>query len=185
MCRAAPVPQGQSNCVNGCQGAGRCVDGFCFCPEGRFGIDCSRTQVGTSRRGPRHAACSGMNVWVSSLAALRMLSSGNAVFWQAFERQEPRPDATQLRIYIYELPHSLARAEALDHHIQVSGQLRWHRGVESVTIRSGLLEFYLCDCRIKSYGQGLCKECSFCSRKSRTMPAHAHNTTQICGTVLV
>ncbi len=33
-------------CVNGCSRVGACVGGFCRCPAGRWGIDCSRTQVG-------------------------------------------------------------------------------------------------------------------------------------------
>lgn len=32
-------------CVNGCSGVGSCIGGFCRCPRGRWGIDCSRTQV--------------------------------------------------------------------------------------------------------------------------------------------
>lgn len=32
-------------CINGCSGVGECIGGFCRCPRGRWGIDCSRTQV--------------------------------------------------------------------------------------------------------------------------------------------
>jgi hypothetical protein len=37
----------QQVCVNGCSGVGTCSRGFCSCPAGRFGVDCSRSKVGS------------------------------------------------------------------------------------------------------------------------------------------
>jgi len=56
---------------------GVCRHGFCHCPAGRFGLDCSRTE--------------------------------------AYAPRDHRPARGDLRIYVYDLPTSLALAETLDY----------------------------------------------------------------------
>ena len=68
---------GSWNCYNNCSDVGVCRHGFCHCPAGRFGLDCSRTE--------------------------------------AYAPRERRPARSGLRIYVYDLPTSLALAETLDY----------------------------------------------------------------------
>ena len=69
---------GSWNCYNNCSDVGVCRAGFCHCPAGRFGLDCSRTE--------------------------------------AYAPREHRPArGDNLRIYVYDLPTSLALAETLDY----------------------------------------------------------------------
>ena len=68
---------GSWNCYNNCSDVGVCRHGFCHCPAGRFGLDCSRTE--------------------------------------AYAPRQHRPARGDLRVYVYDLPTSLALAETLDY----------------------------------------------------------------------
>ncbi|KAG2452459.1 hypothetical protein HYH02_002701 [Chlamydomonas schloesseri] len=89
-----------AGCVNGCNGRGRCVGGFCHCRPGFFGADCSLS-LSLSRAVP--AAAAGADD--SSSSSSSSTAARPAVELLAGQGYAVR--ASGPRIYVYELPPEL------------------------------------------------------------------------------
>lgn len=94
-----------AGCVNGCNGRGRCVGGFCHCRPGYFGADCSLSLAADAADGSSTTSTTSTSDGSGSSSSASSGSPRPAVEILAGQGYTVRRSAP--RIYVYELPPDL------------------------------------------------------------------------------